>query len=326
MALPSAPTAIPLMGGAAFTPYLNPSAGRSVTDFQIMSDLHLNRSNDYRTFTIPPTASNLVLAGDIGRLQDYDDYLSFLERHVSKYSMTYFCLGNHEFHGLSYEEGIALSQRLEREPCLKGKLRLLTRETGPVETPTDAGYNSVTILGCTLWSSILESAESAVRSRVKDFTEIKNWSVEEHNRHHQEDVAWLKSEIEQVRRRDSYEPRKILCVTHYPPVMKEASAPEHANNAWNSAFGTDLLGASKDEGQAGGTNIFTEVNCWIFGHTHYSTRFEKGGLRVFSNQRGNVAPKNEEKGRLKSLADKIKGGKSEPKGPHDFDITKVIHV
>ncbi|KAJ4331393.1 hypothetical protein N0V95_009893, partial [Ascochyta clinopodiicola] len=47
---------------------------------QILSDLHLNHTNQYPTFHIPASAPTLLLAGNIGRLIDYPLYLSFLTR------------------------------------------------------------------------------------------------------------------------------------------------------------------------------------------------------------------------------------------------------
>lgn len=34
----------------------------------------------------------------------------------------------------------------------------------------------------------------------------------------------------------------------------------------------------------------SEVKSWVFGHTHYSTDFKEGGIRLVSNQRGYALP------------------------------------
>lgn len=52
---------------------------RSSISFQIVSDLHLEVNLQYSSFKIPVSSSQLVLAGDIGRLVDYDDYRDFLQ-------------------------------------------------------------------------------------------------------------------------------------------------------------------------------------------------------------------------------------------------------
>jgi hypothetical protein len=66
---------------------------------QNLSDLHLEVGQQYATFTFPATAPFLLLAGDIGRLIDYDAYRSFLELQVARYKKVFLVLGNHEFYG-----------------------------------------------------------------------------------------------------------------------------------------------------------------------------------------------------------------------------------
>jgi predicted phosphodiesterase len=81
--------------------------------FQIVSDLHLEAGSQYTTFQIPPSAPYLVLAGDIGRLIDYELYLTFLARHIATFSKIFHALGNHEFYGLSYTAALELARKLE---------------------------------------------------------------------------------------------------------------------------------------------------------------------------------------------------------------------
>ena len=52
-------------------------------------------------------------------------------------------------------------------------------------------------------------------------------------------------------------------------------------NPWTSAFATDVLS---------GEGAWGSVRHWVYGHTHFSTDFEKRGVRVVSNQRGYVVP------------------------------------
>jgi len=81
--------------------------------FQILSDLHLEVGPQYHTFSIPASAPYLILAGDIGRLVDYEHHLSFLSTHIAAFEKVFLVLGNHEFYGLSYAAGIKLARKLE---------------------------------------------------------------------------------------------------------------------------------------------------------------------------------------------------------------------
>ncbi|KAM3511886.1 hypothetical protein MY11210_004504 [Beauveria gryllotalpidicola] len=54
---------------------------------QILSDLHLEIGQQYASYTFPVTAPYLLLAGDIGRLVDHDNYLIFLEAQTARYEV-----------------------------------------------------------------------------------------------------------------------------------------------------------------------------------------------------------------------------------------------
>ena len=251
---------------------------RKKADFQVMSDLHLEVSNEYSTFSIPKAAPFLILAGDIGRLADYESFLVFIRAQCRQFSRVFLVLGNHEFYGLSRDEGLRRAACLEQEPDLVGKLTVLNRTRVTLEN------YGVTILGCTLNSLIPPAAEDSVRGRVKDFQRIENWTVASHNKEHSLDVAWLESQIKLIRGDKSTSEHQILVVTHHAPSVQESSSPLHIGNPWGSAFATDLLG-NKDK------PALSDVQWWIFGHTHFCTHFSKANVRVISNQRGNVLPK-----------------------------------
>lgn len=234
-----------------------------------MSDLHLELNRQYATFDFPVTAPLLLLGGDIGRLVDYDMFLPFLARQTARYDKVFLVLGNHEFYEMTYEAGIEKAMELEREPSLQGKLKVLHRGRW------DDEGSSLTILGATLWSRIDENMADTITLRVSDFKQIKNWSVAHHNAAHALDLTYLLTTLTTLA--DSN--RTVLIATHHAPVTKGSSRPEHEDKPWKTAFGTDIL-----------TNPhkFKDVACWVFGHTHFTTAFERAGVRVVANQRGYV--------------------------------------
>ena len=139
------------------------SSKSSSPSFQIASDLHLEVGQQYSFFKIPPTAPYLILAGDIGRLIEYDSYLAFLASQTAQFELVFLVLGNHEFYGLSIAAGIKQAQKLEQEAILSRKLVLLHQKRFNVPNST------TTILGCTLWSNIPDNAREVVQTKVKDF-------------------------------------------------------------------------------------------------------------------------------------------------------------
>ncbi|KAL2817969.1 Metallo-dependent phosphatase-like protein [Aspergillus cavernicola] len=266
------------------------------TSFQVLSDLHLEINQQYLSFDIPVCAKHLILAGDVGRLVDYDNYRGFLQKQTDRFELVFLILGNHEFYNNTFASGLQKARQLEQEPCLNGRLVLLHQ--GRYDIPG----SRVTVLGCTLWSKIPDEARAIVLSKIQDFKKIKDWTVDDHNGSHEADLAWLLSEMELIQSKNKTENKKrsILVMTHHAPSIQDTSSPQHANNPWSSAFATDILSQiSKSSG----------VKAWVFGHTHYTTEFKNQGIRVVANQRGYVLPWNN-----------LKGSKD------GFDVGKVIRV
>ncbi|KAL3455901.1 Metallo-dependent phosphatase-like protein [Aspergillus heterothallicus] len=257
-------------------PSLQPDSERSGAQvpLQILSDLHLEATNAYESFEIPPRSPYLVLAGDVGRLVDYDAYLAFLQRQTAQFELVFLVLGNHEFYEFSHKEGIEKARQLANEPVLNGRLILLQRERYNIPE------SKVTILGCTLWSSIAADKQKNIQMRVQDYVKIQGWSTQSHNEAHSQDLAWLKDQVRHVREEGD---RKIVVITHHAPMMKHTSAPQHKDSPVASAFGSDLLVSRRMKEWDG-------VKVWVYGHTHFTTDFDKGGVRVISNQRGYAMP------------------------------------
>ncbi|KYG41992.1 hypothetical protein M433DRAFT_74725 [Acidomyces richmondensis BFW] len=269
--------------------------------FQILSDLHLEVGRQYDTYQIPPSAPYLILAGDIGRLVDYESYLTFLTRHVDRFQLIFLVLGNHELYGLTLEEGIREADKLEREEILLGKVVFLHRKR------YDILQHGIVVLGCTLWSHIPKEAEEIVMARVNDFKRINKWTIQDHNNAHQQDLEWLQAQTNiaqgqgQTKKR---RPARIIAVTHHAPCIKGTSDPGHAHSTCSSAFATDVL-----------NHFRGALNIWVFGHTHYSTDFMQNGIRVIANQRGYVLnPSNEAELRRTE------------KKKHKFNLKKVATV
>ncbi|KAI2463151.1 putative calcineurin-like phosphoesterase [Annulohypoxylon bovei var. microspora] len=272
---------------------LHPSSSCRV---QIVSDLHLEINQQYSSFTLPASAPLLLLGGDIGRLIDYDGYLKFLEAQVCRYTKVFLVLGNHEFYGLKYESGLDEARRLSEEPSLVGKLILLHKNRW------DDPDSYLTIVGCTLWSEIPDQSCGIVESKINDFKEIRGWTAQKHNAVHLDEVAWLRDQVLQVASQDDKVRRRILVATHHAPCVKGTSRPEHANGPWSSAFATDLV----DRGGWHG------VKTWVFGHTHYSTKFARKGIEIMANQRGYVLPAGPGKQEQSLEAEQMTGHKFNP--------------
>ncbi|PYH94600.1 hypothetical protein BO71DRAFT_353037 [Aspergillus ellipticus CBS 707.79] len=272
---------------------------RASSPFQVLSDLHLEVNRQYASYDFPVCAKQLILAGDIGRLADYDDYRDFLQKQTDRFELVFLVLGNHEFYNDTFTEGVERARQLEQESCFNGRLILLHQRR------YDIPESNVTVLGCTLWSDVPSEAQDIVRSKIQDFRKIEGWTVNDHNASHESDLAWLLKEIQSTQRENGCaktqpHERSVLVVTHHAPSLQRTSSPQHAESPWKFAFATEILSQVSRE---------TNIKVWVFGHTHYTTEFTEGNIKVVSNQRGYVLPW------------------SDPKVAKDeFDARKVIHV
>ncbi|KAI0836260.1 Metallo-dependent phosphatase-like protein [Hypoxylon sp. FL0890] len=170
----------------------------------IVSDLHLEIGQQYSSYRISTSAPYLLLGGDIGRLVDYNGYLTFLTALASRYTKVLLTLGNHEFYGLGYELGLDKARRLSEEPSLSGKVVLLHMRRW--DDPT----SNLTIFSCTLWSGIPDRACRIVESRSTTSRRYMN--------------GLCKSIIESTQRKLPWLP------THHARCVEGASRPEHSNS------------------------------------------------------------------------------------------------
>ncbi len=263
--------------------------------FQYVSDLHLEFRKEYATFTIPRAAPNLVLAGDIGNLAQYDAYLAFLAAHTDVFDRIFLVLGNHDFYGATLDTGFDAARRLTADPRLGGRVVLLHQRRW------DDPGSAVTVLGCTLWSHIPPESVARVTTYVPDYKRIDGWSVDANNAAHASDVAWLREQLAALRAEAPE--RKVVVVSHHAPALRGTSKPMYEGSPVSAAFATDLAG----------TEDFAGVTAWIFGHTHYITTFETAGVTIMANARGypgeNIL---------------IEKAETEEEKRHAFDITRVM--
>jgi hypothetical protein len=131
---------------------------------------------------------------------------------------------------------------------------------------------NVTILGCTLWSFVTKDAE---RQCLHDFHRVHDWTVEDHNSAHSEDLKWLTNECAMIRVQEPH--RRIIVFTHHGPTRHGTIAPQYMGSPIISAFASELT-----------THPVwaPPISLWAFGHTHYNCDQVRDGIRVVSNQRG----------------------------------------
>lgn len=248
---------------------------------QILSDLHLEIFASYDTHEITPTAPYLALLGDIGTLGKHErELLEFLTRQLRLFQVVFFVPGNHEAYRTSWDNTIAALKRFERHAegldASHGKFVLMNRRSFSIPE------RNLTVLGCSLFSEILQDKKDIIRARVNDFYHTDDWDCETHNAAHYRDLAWLNSEVERLEHDTST--HEIFIFTHWSPSTDaRAGDPRHEGSNISSAFATDLSSEPCFKSSL--------VTSWVFGHTHYNCDFsmDRDGaspLRLVTNQYG----------------------------------------
>ncbi|KAK5653305.1 hypothetical protein OQA88_8996 [Cercophora sp. LCS_1] len=254
--------------------------------FQIVSDLHLEFGGCYGDVTIPPKAPYLALLGDIGVVKEdlHLPFTDFLIRHLRLFKIVFYVAGNHEPY---WSNWTAVAEFFDRVRTRADELRQTEPTLGefiPLDKTRYDLNDSVTILGCTLFSNIDDAHIGPIRRGLRDFTLIKKpgrWCTDDHNNQHELDLAWLNEEVERIEDEEmDMGRRKIVIFTHYSPTTDPRAAdPQHAGSEIASAFQTDL---SREKCWTS-----ERVRLWAFGHTHWNCDFvDDKGKRVYANQRG----------------------------------------
>ncbi|KAF2623933.1 hypothetical protein BU25DRAFT_494078 [Macroventuria anomochaeta] len=260
--------------------------------FQIISDLHLEtpiQTPSYSYFSSPsnfPLPTNhLFLLGDIGLITHSSPLLHFLRSLLLRsFSLEiFYVLGNHECYHTTFENGLAMLQSWDTLLNSEFGARFHVMERRRVDIS-----ETLTLLGCMLWTHVPENHAQIVAQGVKDFddkTRIWDRSLDDHNADHARDLAWLNAQVKVIE--DSEPHREIVVLTHHSPTTDPRANSKRflPERPMNSAFRTDL---SKERCWTS-----KSVKVWAFGHTHFSCQFVdstsgEGGRRklVVANQKG----------------------------------------
>jgi hypothetical protein len=251
--------------------------------FQIVSDLHLETpltAPQYTSFRLDVQADNLFLLGDIGLVMD-TELFEFLRRILeeNRGCRIFYVLGNHEPYRTTYEHAYKLLRDFEQEAKSEfgGRLKFLCRDRYDID-------DTITVLGCTLWSAIQYDQEVDIATRSTDLNSergIQNWTLNRHREEHEQDLTWLNCQVSTIEKDEPH--RQVIVATHHSPTMDpRANNPQHEGRSVSSNFVSDLSEAP--------CWLSPAIKFWAFGHTHYSCdyRDEKTGKLVVANQKGYV--------------------------------------
>ncbi|KAF2834625.1 hypothetical protein M501DRAFT_1020605 [Patellaria atrata CBS 101060] len=217
----------------------------------------------------------MCLLGDIGLAKDEGLFI-FLEKLLAGTPnlKIFYVMGNHEPYQISIQDTQSGFSAFEKSMTHQYDHRFILLDRKRFDS-----NETITVLGCTLWTSIMPSEILTVSSRLTDWNEIrgiKGWSVDDHLNAHKEDLTWLNQEVQKT---NQTEPDRQIAILTYHSLATDPTANNsaHTGNDVKLGFVTDL------SSQSCWTN--PQVKLWAFGHNHYSCSYrdEANGKLVVSN-------------------------------------------
>jgi len=237
---------------------------------QFVSDLHLEFEQNRQWLEQNPlevTGDILLIAGDTAYLDvpesgcdTYSQY-KFWDWASEHYKQVIVCLGNHDFYGY-YD--------------------LATMTNGyckPIRNNVHAYYNKVVSLGdvdiivSTLWSFIEPFNAYQTEKGVSDFYRIlyngHRLTADDFNAEHERCFDFIRKAV-----KESKAKTKIV-LTHHVPTQ-QCTAPEFKGSTINGAFTVELGNYIAD----------SDIDYWIYGHSHRNIDAIIGKTQILSNQFG----------------------------------------
>ena len=240
---------------------------------QFVSDLHLEfpQNRAYlETHPLEVSGDILLIAGDTAYLdlpdsgQDTYSQFKFWDWASAHYEQVIVCLGNHDFYG--YYDLATIPDSYCKQ----------------IRRNVYAYYNSVVhlqdvdIIVSTLWAFIPPYEAYQTEHGVSDFYRIRyhkhRLTADDFNCEHARCLEFIKQAVA-----NSHARTKIVLTHHVPTQL--CTADEFMGSPINGAFTVEL----------GNYIAETDIDYWIYGHSHRSIEAEIGKTRILSNQLGYVS-------------------------------------
>ena len=232
-------------------------------EVKVVSDVHLEKYNEYPGILLflgeDVEVDIICLCGDIG-----DPSSAFYSRFLMDCAesckiKTFVIIGNHECYGRTLSTTAALVQNI----CNRHeRLELLDNSVYHI--------GKLTFVGTTLWSDVDWRLLAS-----KDFHEIHDWNITKCKTTFQRNKEWLHSMIAELEKSG----HDVVVLTHHVPVIGIGS-PLHKNNSLESMYASDLTDIIR--------TFQGTIKLWAYGHNHFSEDNEIYGVRIISNQVGNI--------------------------------------
>lgn len=240
---------------------------------QFVSDLHLEFSENRQWLEENPlkvTGDILLIAGDTAYLdvpesgQDTYSQYKFWDWASEHYQQVFVCLGNHDFYG--YYDLATMPEGYCKQ----------------IRHNVHAYYNKVVSLGdvdiivSTLWSFIEPFDAYQTEKGVSDFYRIlyngHRLTADDFNAEHERCFDFIRRAVKESRAKTK------IVLTHHVPTQ-QCTAQEFQSSTINGAFTVELGNYIAD----------SDIDYWIYGHSHRNIDAQIGKTKILSNQLGYIS-------------------------------------
>jgi len=232
---------------------------------QYISDIHLEmtRNLDYwSTNKIEPIGDILILAGDITKLTRVHLGHPFFDQISKDFEQVFYVPGNHEYYDIT---DLSLINKESLEMDIRPNVKVVNNKS--------INYKGINFIFTTLWSHIPVRDQFVVPAGVACFSHIKTGkeyiNVKKWNEIHMDSKFFLVNALADIKE------GKTIVVTHHVPTTL-CVCDAHKNSPINSAFCTELFDIIYD----------SNINYWIYGHSHRNIDIEINGTKLITNQFG----------------------------------------
>lgn len=250
-----------------------------ITNFHIISDIHVAKVGDPFEHTPPPNTPYLIVAGDVCNSFDLPVVNYVMSILCPKYKKVFYVLGNHEYYSKTHSMD-EIQKRFKYLESMYDNIVVLGGVGGMRGKVCSDTYTytytleseKLVIFGTTLWTQIPPQYFNV----DMNFNLIKNSkqiNVFEWNDMFNHEMNLLDRCLQYAKNKGY----KVLVVTHHAPLNANVCIrPKLIGEPSNSVYCTDLTNfIKKYDGILVG---------WVFGHTARNVDIKIGNVRVLSNQ------------------------------------------
>lgn len=207
--------------------------------FQYISDIHLEFG---KTYDIPPKASYLILAGDIGDPAE-PVYFDFISQVSQKFKKVFLISGNHEYYSTTNRSMEKTEQLINAVTIQFANVYYLQNSAHHME--------NVSIFGTTLWSNIPPESRHHVKQGINDYIRIHDFTVDICNVLHKKSIEKFE-EMAKV-----FPDKKWVVICHHLPQKHLIDEKYKHCSRVNDAFASNVSSFEDPR-----------VVAVVYGHTH----------------------------------------------------------